>query len=131
LGTRSVRDVHLVVEGDDRRAFSNGMRALAIRLARQLNALMGTRGALFVDRYHEHVLGTPTQTRNVLRYVLANRAHHLAQRGRAAGGSVDRFSSVGAEGKAIVASPRSWLLQEGWRLARGSPRPFETRTRRL
>jgi REP element-mobilizing transposase RayT len=116
--------LHLVVEADDRRSLSNGMRALGIRLAKRLNRLMGTRGPLFVDRYHERVLRSPTQTRNLLRYVLGNRAHHLAGTGRA-GASVDPFSSAAwLHEPELLARARSWLLSAGHLRARGpSPPP--------
>jgi len=104
--------MHLIVEADDRRAMSNGLRALFIRVARALNGLMGTRGTRFDDRYHEHVLATPTEVRNALFYVLGNRAHHLARWGTIiARDAVDAFSSIA---EPIVKRPRSWLLREGW-----------------
>ncbi len=104
--------VHLVTEADDRRAMTNGMRALLIRVAKQLNRLMGTRGRLFADRFHERVLRTPTETRNVIRYVLGNRARHTGRSAAVA----DRFSSaVACE---VVSAPSSWLLARGWRRGR-------------
>ena len=105
--------MHLLIEADDRRAMGNGMRALLIRVARGLNRVMGARGKRFVDRYHEHILGTPTEVRNALYYVLGNRSSHLARWGRTVEQfALDKFSSIGAE--ALVKRPRSWLLREGW-----------------
>lgn len=34
------------------------------------------RGAVFADRYHLHVLKTPTETKHSLIYVLQNRSRH-------------------------------------------------------
>ena len=87
------------------------MRALLIRVARGLNAVMGTRGRRVAERYHEHVLRTPTETRNALKYVLGNRAHHLAQWGMPSGPQVDRWSSESPELEALVRPPESWLLR--------------------
>ncbi len=42
--------VHLIVETANARALGNGMRALAIRLARGLNGMMGRSGPAFEDR---------------------------------------------------------------------------------
>ncbi|MGZ3456265.1 MAG: transposase, partial [Polyangiales bacterium] len=118
--------VHLIVEGDDRRSLSNGMRALLISLARRLNRLMGVRGSRFEDRYHERVLGSPSQVRNTLKYVLENHAHHVR------GAVVDEFSSGPwfPHWRADVRMPRflpctgpptsppeSWVLKGGWRRA--------------
>jgi len=107
--------VHLVTEAEDRRALSNGLRALLIRIARGLNRVMNARGRRFDDRYHEHVLATPTEVRNALRYVLGNRAHHLAQWGKAhLAADLDVFSSLAAVDEPLVRPPRCWLLREGW-----------------
>jgi REP element-mobilizing transposase RayT len=107
--------LHLVTEANDRRALSNGMRALLIRIARGLNHVMGARGRRFDDRYHEHVLGTPTEVRNVLRYVLGNRAVHLARWGKIPlQDETDPYSSLAHLDLALVHAPSSWLLREGW-----------------
>jgi hypothetical protein len=104
------------------------MRALLIRIAKGLNKEMGVRGARFEDRYNETVLSSPTQTRNALKYVFGNHAHHVG------GATVDPYSSgpwfTGwSEG---VTMPRwlpcgaqspptspaeSWLLKSGWKKA--------------
>ncbi len=104
--------VHLIVEADGRRALSGAMRALLIRVARDLNKLMGTRGARFEDRYHEHVLETPSETRNALLYVIGNRAVHLARWGKVQRADVDRFSSLASE--ELIRPPESWMLTKGW-----------------
>jgi len=104
--------VHLIVEADDRRAMSNGLRAVIASVARGLNVVMDVSGPRFDDRYHEHVLSTPTEVRNALHYVIGNRATHLARWGRSiARGFVDPFSSIAEPN---VKKPRSWLLREGW-----------------
>jgi len=104
--------VHLLVEADDRRTMSSGLRALVARIARGLNRVMHASGRRFDDRYHEHILATPTEVRNALHDVLGNRAVHLARRGvDIARHAIDPFSSVS---EPLVKRPRSWLLREGW-----------------
>ena len=118
--------MHLLVEADDRKAMSNGMRALLISIARRLNRLMGTRGSRFRDRFHEHVLASPNAVRNALRYVLTNANKHHG------GPLVDAYSSGPwfTEWAPAVAFPdwtpctgpptraaESWLLTRGWRRA--------------
>src|SRR5262245_18697532 len=71
--------LHLIVEAQDRRALSRGLKGLAVRIARALNRLWGRRGTVFADRYHDRVLKTPREVRNALRYVLGNGRHHAAQ----------------------------------------------------
>jgi REP element-mobilizing transposase RayT len=79
--------LHLLVEANDRRAMSNGMRALLISLARRLNKLMRKTGSLFADRFHERALTTPSAVRTALRYVLLNAQKHFGE------GPCDPFSS--------------------------------------
>jgi REP element-mobilizing transposase RayT len=116
--------VHLIVEGDDRRAVSRGMKGLAIRMAKALNKLWGRAGSVFDDHYHEVPLASPRQVRNALAYVLHNAKKHGAR----LRGLVDSFTSaawfdgwkesirlVGSMVQAPVTRARSWILQEGWR----------------
>jgi REP element-mobilizing transposase RayT len=94
--------LHLIVEADGRRALATGLRALSIRMARRLNAMMGRRGSVLEDRYHVHVLRTPAEARNAIRYVLGNYASHAARRGEKVPSTwVDPFAS------AVVRQPRS------------------------
>lgn len=93
--------VHLIVEAAGTRALANAVRALSIRLARGLNRMMGRSGPVVADRYHAHVLRTPAEVENALRYVLGNFAGHAARRGeRTPAGWKDPFSS------AVVKAPR-------------------------
>lgn len=129
--------VHLLVEADGASALANGMRALGIRLARRLNAMMGRSGSVFSARYHAHVLRTPAEVRNALRYVLGNFASHCERRGeRVPAGGVDRFSSASGRGglqaqqvlfeEAATSAPRTWLLKNGQRSRpRGAAAPQE------
>src|SRR5687768_7863344 len=76
--------LHLIVEADDTRSLSRGMQGLAVRLARAVNQAMSRkRGKVFSDRYHQHVLQTPSETRAAIAYLLDNYKKHMAQAGRA------------------------------------------------
>ena len=118
--------LHLLVEADDRRAMSNGIRALLISLARQLNGLMDARGPRFADRFHERALVSPSAVRAALRYVLMNAAKHHGHE------LVDAYSSGPwfadwPEGTSRprwtpctgppTMPPESWLLRGGWKRA--------------
>ncbi len=118
--------LHLLVEADDRRAMSNGLRALLISLARRLNKMMGVTGSRYADRFHERALTSPSAVRTALRYVLTNAAKHHGHE------LVDPFSSgpwfthwpVGTKSPRWTpcddpptVTPESWLLRAGWRRA--------------
>ena len=70
--------LHLVVEASDQRALSSGMRSVAIRVARYVNALVMRRGRFWADRWHGRALTSPRQVRNALVYALANFRKHAA-----------------------------------------------------
>jgi REP element-mobilizing transposase RayT len=58
--------VHLIVEARDRAAMSRGMQRVGKRLAWRVNRVLGRRGQVICDRYHEEHLETPRQVRNAL-----------------------------------------------------------------
>jgi REP element-mobilizing transposase RayT len=101
--------LHLIVEADGRHALSKSMKGLAVRIAVGLNRLAGRRGTVFADRYHAHVLATPREVANTVRYVLENYRKHareyLPVRWR------DPFASSVAE---PLHEPKVWLLRIGW-----------------
>jgi len=123
--------LHFLVEAPDRLALSRGVQGLLIRIAKALNKLWRRRGKVFADRYHDRILKTPSETRNALRYVLANARKHAAE-GReiaGAGSTIDTFSSApwfdgfreafAVRGLERIERPvvpaRTWLLRAGWR----------------
>ena len=120
--------LHLVVEAADASALGQGIKGLAVRLARRLNALFGTKGAVFPDRFHAHVLRSPSEVRNALGYVVHNFAHHLALDGYVVPrGTRDLLSSAAwltapPPETAPVVAAESWLLREGWKRARPNAR---------
>ncbi|HEX9243633.1 MAG TPA: hypothetical protein VF875_14410 [Anaeromyxobacter sp.] len=115
--------LHLVVEADHARALASGMKALSGRIAIGLNRMMGRRGPVFADRYHAHVLRTPSEVRNAVAYVLGNFASHARRRGEPLEpGWVDPYSSAAPHGPdglpPPVSEPRSWLLRSRGPVAR-------------
>jgi len=116
--------VHMLVESGGPTALAKGMKSVAARLARAVNRVFRRTGPVLADRYHLHVLRTPREVRNALRYVLLNARHHAS---RLAGRTLlDPASSArwfdgwrepptGATTRAPVARARTWLLRMGWR----------------
>ncbi len=117
--------LHFIVEADDARALAQGMQGLSVRIAKGLNRLMGTRGTVFADRYHAHVLRTPAEVRRALACVFMNHRSHQARGGSGAGTPApDPFSSAATfEGwrevepvpRTVTSAPATWLLEAGWR----------------
>jgi hypothetical protein len=118
--------LHFLVEAENNRALSEGMQGLSVRLAKGLNRMMRGRGKVFADRYHAHVLGTPSETRNALAYVLLDHRSHVLRIGaRSDAGRFDRFSSAATldgwsggdapEAPRVTSAPESWLLRAGWK----------------
>ena len=124
--------IHLIVEAEDARSLGRGMQGLCIRIAKGLNRILGRLGSVFADRFHTHVLKTPSEVRRALAYVLNNWRKHAAERGRHyAKNLVDLLSSAPwfngwrsppanhdpPEGtpRDTTAEPRGYLLRTGWR----------------
>ena len=117
--------MHFLVETKDRVALSRGMQGLLIRIAKALNKLWSRKGSVFGDRYHDRILRTPREVRNVLNYLFHNARKH----GRNAVMALDHFASgwwfdgwrtkpdiIGLEGiDCPVATPHTWLIKTGWR----------------
>lgn len=129
--------IHMILEAEGKRSLSRAMRGLTVRIARRLNAMMRRKGPVFADRFHLHVLASPRQVRNALRYVLLNARKHGVDRPER--DWIDPYSSaVTFDGWAIrispgwssrfappVAAPRTWLLRVGWRRAGPAIHPAE------
>lgn len=114
--------LHAIVEARGRRALSVVMRALSIRLARRLNAMMRRRGRVLEGRYHVHVLRTPAEVANALRYVRDNFASHAARRGEvlpeawvdpysSAGGAAPRVGQQMLWAEPVTRGAETWLLR--------------------
>ena len=123
--------LHLIVEADDAGALARGMQGLCIRLARRINKATDRSGRFFADRYHAHVLRTPTEVHRALAYVLLNQRRHAAERGTRLPEGIDAFSSAAwfdgwhtpPRGAARLTTRHPppvvpatvWLLTTGWR----------------
>ena len=92
--------VHLMVEAADRVKLARGMQGLGVRVARGLNRLMKRSGRVLGDRYHAHILRTPSEVKRARMYLLTNARHHYGHVG------VDWFASQTA-----LVAPRTWLLR--------------------
>jgi hypothetical protein len=125
---------HLIVEARDREALGRGMKAIGARLALAVNRVAGRSGPVLAHRYHAHMIRTPREAWNGLRYVLLNARRHAGQ-----ASAKDRTvcfdpassalwfdgwkrrvpSAHGDESahltRAPVARARTWLLAVGWR----------------
>jgi len=64
--------LHLIVEASERRDLTRGLTGLATSIAMRLNKLWKRRGKVFDGRYHDHVLRSPREARNVMDYVFHN-----------------------------------------------------------
>ncbi len=102
--------VHLVVEAPETTALSRAMQGFSIRVAKGMNTLMHRVGRVVGDRYHAHVLRTPSEARRAVMYVRDNFRKHMAAHGELVSRTyVDPFSSDAA----VVTLPRpsTWLLR--------------------
>src|SRR6185369_45059 len=121
----SVQDnhLHLIVESDDSKSLSSGVRGLMVRIARRVNRLLRRRGRFWADRWHGRDLEGPRQVRHALVYVLQNRKKHarraaldpLSSAAVFDGFSTALPSAFRSIGPPCVVSARTWLLKSGWR----------------
>jgi putative transposase len=101
--------IHLLVEASSNMALSKCMQGFSVRVAVGLNRCMSTKGKVFADRFHSHLLRTPTEVRNARHYIRNNYRQHAAKRGRTLpSGWVDLYSSDGAGIE--LPRERCWLL---------------------
>ena len=105
--------LHLIVEARDVDALGRGMKALGSRLARAVNRVFGRKGRVLLDRFHYVVLRTPTQVRNVLRYVLLNARRHLKRKPRTT--RIESGSTRIDPGSTRIDPASSGRWFEGWR----------------
>ena len=68
--------MHLLVEADGEKSLAKGMNGLGVRVARGLNRVMGRKGHVLDERYHGHILKTPTEVKNARSYQLTNAKKH-------------------------------------------------------
>ena len=127
---------HFLMEASGREALANGMRSLAISLARAVNRALGSHGTVFAHRYHVTQIRTARQARNSLAYVLNNWRKHRQDfaNGRmltdrldpyASGLAFDGWCEDGVDAVAFalpadyvplpVSPPRTALLRSEWK----------------
>src|SRR5947209_4455247 len=69
--------VHLLVEAEDEKSLSRGMKGMGVRVAKGINRVMRRSGQVLDDRYHGQILRTPTEVKRARDYLLQNaRRHH-------------------------------------------------------
>ncbi len=129
--------VHLVVEAQDKRELSSGVRRVVIAFARRFNrdVLGRSKGKIWGDRYHRRDLATPREVRNVLVYLFTNAVKH-GERGASRFVPDRRSSALGFDGWAGIPAKmmqafigtrepwrppeaRTWLLRVGWKKVHG------------
>jgi hypothetical protein len=89
-----------LVEAESERALSRGMNGLGVRVAKGLNRVLGRSGKVLEDRYHGHILRTPTEVRHARTYLLQNAAQHIGLVG------ADPYTS-----RVAVVAPRTFLMR--------------------
>ncbi len=99
---------HLLVEADNTNSLARGIQGLSIRIAKGMNRLMNRKGSVLADRYHAHVLRTPTEVRRAAHYIRHNYKHH---HGEAI--TQDPFASDSPTIAITLATPRTWLVHTG------------------
>ena len=125
--------VHLIVEAANSADLSRGMASLNTGLGMRLNRIWNRTaqknlGSVFKERFHMVVVGSPTQMRHLLNYVLRNDVHHGLGLGKldpcssapSFGGwcelqDADARGRTAKAAKACVSvEARVWLLKKGW-----------------
>jgi REP element-mobilizing transposase RayT len=70
--------IHLLVESGNHQELGKAMQSLGVSLSMAINRLRGLQGKVFKTRYHLRKLKTPTEIRNVIKYILGNTVKHRA-----------------------------------------------------
>ncbi len=131
--------IHLIAEGKDKKQMGKAMQAFTLSLAKSINRTCKRKGKVFVDRYHLHILKTPLEVKNALKYVFKNAAKHyslenifdpyssliafkekerlLGQAGFIIPKILSSFDEIYHHLQSIIHiidPARSWLLKTGW-----------------
>src|SRR3954463_9064209 len=111
--------LHMIVEAPDAATLGRAMKGLEVRMARALNRVMRRRGAVFADRYHAHLLKSPREAANAVRYVLGNWRVPKVCGPLAGEHAVDPYCSTAwrEAHPSLTVSPEGWLLTIGIRSA--------------
>src|SRR5665213_2046977 len=125
--------IHLIIEAKDNKSLTTGMKSLCGRFGKIIRAAMGGSGPVFKERFHIHVLKTPTEMKRALKYVLTNTAKHMKViehidgfstglafkewrplLGRSYSDIVDDVIKNFATTYSELSPPQSWLARVGW-----------------
>lgn len=96
--------VHLIVEAQNNQILEKGMRSLTNSFAKRLSKTKRLNGTIQMERYHLHLLRTPTEVQNAIDYVIHNHEHHTGIH------KEDRFSSQVQS--FFLDNGKSWLLRK-------------------
>jgi REP element-mobilizing transposase RayT len=114
--------IHLLAEARHARALERGVRGLAVRIARALNAHWDRSGRVIEHRFHARTLTTPLEAKNAIAYILLNARRHGLHVP-----DIDPYSSAAwfdgwKEDVSLppgvigwLPKPRTWLLTDGWK----------------
>jgi putative transposase len=107
--------IHMIVEAPDAETLARAMKGIEVRMARALNKVMNRRGPVFADRYHAHLLASPREAANAVRYVLENWIIHAQRNAEPVPFGIDPFCSAAVHdsGPPLVAEARWWMLLVG------------------
>lgn len=118
--------LHLIVEADDKRTLSAGVKGLVMRLVIRVNRLLYRSGQFAADRWFGRALTSERQVRTALVYVINNHRKHIRRpplKGLDPLSSAQwfdgfafdlpaRFRSIGPP---AITPATTWLLRIGWR----------------
>jgi REP element-mobilizing transposase RayT len=93
--------MHLLVEAVDEKSLARGMNGLGVRVARGLNKALGRHGKVLDERYHGHILRTPTEVRRARVYLDGNARRHFGLAG------ADPYAS-----RAPLVAPVTFLMRQ-------------------
>ncbi|MEA9355221.1 transposase [Bacteriovorax sp. PP10] len=99
--TLEYNHVHLLVESMDNKILHKGMQAFGITIAKAINKIKRTKGAVYKNRYHLRVIDSPRQLKNVLHYIFSNGIKHKRTKSQ-----IDLFNSMIAEEKLNILYPK-------------------------
>lgn len=103
--------MHLIGEVASNKALGNGMRSFSGRFSRAIRKITKMKGPVFIGRFHLHILRTPTEMKNALKYLFLNFARHsnLIEH-------LDEFTSAKyfPDLKRLLGRIRSPLLDDTW-----------------
>jgi REP element-mobilizing transposase RayT len=124
--------IHLILESQGS-SVSRSLQSLGISFAKRLNHLLKRQGPVFQERYHQHVLKTPSEVKRALAYVLTNESHHsgdeIPEIKPSAFNSAHAFTHwkqllrryrlfrpkpSDSWSHEILSPPKTWLLSSGW-----------------